>query len=701
MPDENDSNVVDFMATARNRFAAAAEDERPLREKFVQDLKLASPDGDDQWDPQIKLQREIAGRPAMAFPRCHTFVQQVSNEARQNKPQVKFAPRLDADKDTAEVYEGLARFIQYESDAQIAYETAIEYSAGGSFGYYRFLTDYCDYEDEESDDLDLKIVPVMDPLTVYGILVPTCFNRKPRYAFVVEEIPRDEYKALYGDTEMASLTWDEAGKRAEGWVGSDSVRIAEYWWCEEKKIKGKKRPQCIVKFCKINGMEVLPDPEGNGSSETDWAGSCIPIVPVLGKQMIIEGKPRVSSVVRSQKSAQQLINYSKTRIAETLSIAPISPYMVANGQITGFEKEWAGLNRELRPFLPYNVIDVAGRPAPPPQRQVQEPPIQSLSAFVAQEIDDMKATTGIYDASMGAQGNETSAKAIGARQESANLTTMHFLDNLERSFKQAGKIIEEMIPKIYDTEREVTILGADEKSKVVTINAEHEDENGKSHHYKIAGNRCPLVITMGRAYDSKRQETVDFMQEIIRTVPTLVPILGDIMLRNSDMAGADEAAERLHKMLPPQLQDQDEPLPPHAQAAIAQAQQQIQVMHGQLAQFTLEREAKVLEHHGKMAEIQAKSQADMALEDKKLLTAVTVAEINTKAQNAADREADRRALEAQFHDQAHEVAMQAVQGQQAQQMAQQQAQTQSQQSSQDAMQQAAMQPAPDQPEQGA
>ena len=196
---------------------------------------------------------------------------------------------------------------------------------------------------------------------------------------------------------------------------------------------------------------------------------------------------------------------------------------------------------------------------------------------------------------------------------------------------------------------------------------------------------------MGRAYDSKRQETVDFMQEIIRTVPTLVPILGDIMLRNSDMAGADEAAERLHKMLPPQLQDQDTPLPPQAQAAIAQAHQQMQMMQGELAKLTMEREAKHVEHMGKMQEIQAKAQADLALEDKKLLTQITVAEINTKAQIVADREADRRELEAQFHTQAHEVALQAMQGQQAQQMAAQQGVQQSQQSAQDAAQQAQVQ----------
>ena len=677
MPDTNEIAAVDFMATARKRFAAAAEDERKLRVKFVQDLKLASPDGDDQWDPQIKLQREMAGRPAMAFPRCHTFVQQVSNEARQNKPQVKFAPRRDADKDTAEVYEGLARFIQYESNAQIAYETAIEYSAGGSFGYYRFLTEYAE---DDGDELDLKIIPVMDPLTVYGIVVPTCFNRKPRFAFVVEEIPKEEYKALYGDSDMASLSWDAASQRAEGWVGSDSVRIAEYWWCEEEKIKGKRRPKTKVYFCKINGMEELPD------TRTEWAGSEIPIVPVLGKQMIIEGKPRLSSVVRSQKSAQQMLNYAKSRVAETLAQSPVSPYMIAEGQDAGYEKEWATINTVPRPSVHYKVVDNAGRPIPAPTRNTFEPPIQSLSEFIAQEVDDMKATTGIYDASLGAKGNETTGRAIQARQQSSNLTTMHFLDNLERSFRQAGKIIEEMIPKIYDTEREVTILGQDEKSKVMTINAEHTDESGKSHHYKIAGNRVPLVITMGRAYDTKRLETFDFIQTLIQSVPTMVPILGDLMMKNSDMAGAEEAAERLHKMLPPQLQDQDTPLPPQAQAAIAQAHQQIQAMQGQLAQFTMERQAKHLEHLGKMQEIQAKAQADMDLEDKKLLTAITVAEINTKAQNVADREADRRALEAQWHDQAHEVAMQAQQQQAAQQMQQQQAATQGQQSAQDAVQ---------------
>ena len=664
----DDTERDNFLATARKRFAAAAEDEKHLRDKFVSDLRFASPDGEDQWDARVKQQREAAQRPVMAFPRCHTFVQQVSNEARQNKPQIKFSPRLDADKDTAEVYEGLARYIQYASSAQVAYETAVEYSAGASFGYYRFLTDYCD---DESDDLDLKVVPVLDPLTIYGILVPACFDRKPRFAFVVEDVPKDEYKAIYPDSEMASLSWAEAGAR-EGWVGSDSVRIAEYWYTEEAKGKGGRKGKTTVKFCKTNGMEILPD------SETVWPGSTIPIIPVLGKQMIQEGKPRLFSVVRSQIDAQKMLNYAKTRIAETLAQAPVTPFMVVEGQISGYEDQWATINTTPRPVVTYKAIDVAGRPAPAPQRQVYEPPIQALSTFVMQEIDDMKATTGIFDASLGQQGNEVSGKAIFQRQQQTNLSIMHFMDNLERSFKQGGDVIAELIPLIYDSAREIEILGADEASKVVKINQPHTDPaTGKPVHHDMTKGKYSLVVTMGRSFSSKRQESFDMITGVLQTSPNMLPMVGDILFNNADVAGADQMAERFKKMLPPQLQtDENNPIPPEAQAHIAQAQQQMQQMQGEMQKLMFEKQGKVVEHQGKMQQIQAQNQADLVLEKMKLENALAIAEVETKAQSTQERMAAVEDMMRQFHDQAHDVAMQAQQHQHAQQLAAQQAQQQ-------------------------
>jgi len=674
--DKEATKTDEFLALARKRFSIAAEEEKHLRDKFISDLKFASPDGDDQWDPQVKLQRQQAGRPAMSFPRCHTFVQQVSNEARQKKPQIKFSPRLDQDKDTASILEGLARYIQYDSQAQVAYETAIEYSAGGSFGYYRFLTEYCD---DESDDLELKIKPVLDPLTIYGILVPACFGRAPKYAFVVEDIPKEEYKALYGDSEMASLSWSEAEQQADGWVSENSVRIAEYWYVEEKKVEGRRRPQSIVKFCKTNGFEVLKD------SETEWPGSCIPIIPVLGKQMIVEGKPKLFSVVRPQKGAQQLINYSKSRIAETLSTSPISPFMVAEGQISGFEKQWSTLNTAPTPFLTYKGYDIEGRQVSPPQRQTFEPPIQALSAFVAQEVDDLKATSGIFDASLGNQANETSGKAILARKAQANLTTMHYIDNLARSFKQGGDIIAEIVPKIYDTEREIEILGEDEAQKVVTINREYTDENGKQRNYKIKGIKMSYVVTMGQAFDSKRMESFDTMQQLVQSAPNLLPMFGDVLFQNSDVAGADIVSERFKKMLPPNLQDgdQEQQIPPQVQAVLQQLQQHNQALNAAAQEY--EKQIQQLEFE-KKAQI-VKSQSDYAIRKMEVEADIAKAEITTKAQNASEREAFVNDVALKVMDMSHERAMAAQQAAHAQDAQQSQAELQAQQSAQEAAQQ--------------
>lgn len=659
---EDANKSEDFLARARRRFEQAAEDEKSLREEFISDLKFAAPDGKYQWDPQVKMQREQAGRPAMSFPRCHVFVQQVSNEARQKKPEIKFAPRLDADKDTAEVYEGLARFIQYTSDAQVAYETAVENSAGGSFGYFRFMTDYVD---DEGDELELKILPVLDPLTVYGVLIPACFNRKALSAFVIEDISREEYKMLYPDTELASLSWPDAEKRYDGWVGSETVRIAEYWWVEEVKREGK-RPTMKVQFCKTNGFEILPGADGE-SSKTEWPGTVIPIVPVLGKLMIMEGRPNLFSVVRPQKSAQQLINYSKSRIAETLSTAPISPFMAAVGQIpSGKEAQWQNLNKINTPVLEYNPIDAGGRPVGPPQRQTFEPPIASLSAFVGQEIDDMKATTGIYDASLGNQGNETSGQAIARRQAQSNVTNMHFMDNLERAFRKGGEIIASLIPKIYDTKRMIQILGPDEAMKVVTINAPHVDENGKERHYDLTKGKYDVVVTMGRAFSTKRMESFDTMQQLVQTAPNLLPMFGDILFMNSDLAGADIVAERFKRMLPPNLADSEEnaQIPPQAQAQMQQLGQQNQALNAyaqkieqelQQAQFQLK--AKVVDHQGQME-----------IEKMRAATALAVAEMNaSKDSNEAIAKAEIARmqifgdLEKQKHSQAHDIAKQAHQ----------------------------------------
>jgi HSP90 family molecular chaperone len=232
----------------------------------------------------------------------------------------------------------------------------------------------------------------------------------------------------------------------------------------------------------------------------------------------------------------------------------------------------------------------------------------------------------------------------------------------------------------------------------VQINKQHIDEQGKSHHYDMCKGKYEPIVTLGRAYGSKRQDSFATFQQLLQTSPNLLPMVGDIVFKSSDLAGADQLAERFHKMLPPNLQDDAQnPLPPQAQAAMAQAQQQTQAMQGELAKLNMERQAKVLEHQGKMQQIDLQHKADMEqssvdhaysmqMEDKKLETQLAVAEINTKAQSQSERQGFLEDLVKLFHSQAHELGLQAHQQAHQQDMAQQQQEAQAQQSAQDAAQ---------------
>lgn len=659
-----ETSPEDLVAIARKQFEDDASDEKPIREEAARDLRF---EAGSQWDTRIKNERVNAGRPALTFNRSHTFVQQVSNEARQQRLQIKFVVPDGGDQDTADIKEGLARHIQYTSEAQIAYETAVEYAAGGSFGYFGFLTDYVN---EQGWDQELKVRAFFDPFAVYGILIPSCFGMEPQHGFVIEELPVAEYKRQYKTEDIDEVGgWEQAARLSEGWIGTDTVRVAEYWYIEheQKEIK-RKNPitkqeetrtidKKTVKFCKLNGLRIIP------GTETVWPGSTIPIIPVLGKQRIVDGKPLLFSVIRFQRDPQQLINAYKTRIAETLMTQPISPFMVPEGAISKENmKAWKMMNTQLTPFLFYKS-KVDGMDVPAPTRNVVEAPIQSLSEAAAQEIDDMKATTGIYDASLGNKSNESSGIALQRRQQQSDITNMHFMDNFERAGKKGGLIIAEVMPKIYDSDRIVRILGEDEAPKMARINAKHAI-NGKQVHYKVGGDdaeKHDVIVTMGRAFSTKRMESFDMMTSVLQAQPDLMGVMGDLFFQNSDMAGSDLMAERMKRFIQiskPGIIPQ-EGADPEAQVQQLQAQvQQLTQAHQALNAYAQKLEQ---DRNGKIAATQMQEQTRIATVRMQETTKLAVAQINaSKAaqEGIADREIQQYQL---LHDSAHDAAMQAAQ----------------------------------------
>jgi hypothetical protein len=615
------SNQHEFLDQMRRRFAQAVEDEADIRKQAKRDLDFVA---GQQWDPKIEADRRNAGRPVHTHNRLGSFVAQVANEARQQKPQVRFSPVEDNDRDTAEILEGMARHIQYASRASVAYETAVEYQASCGFGFFRLLSDYCD---ADSFNQELKIEAVMDPFAVYGALIPAIRGQKVRDAWVLDRMTREEYKAEFGESvEFASFADD-----SEGWVTDNTVRIAEYWYVETTKttlamlgdgrivpledvpegVKPEKLrdvEQDKVKICKTNGCDIL--------EETEWVGSTIPIFAVLGKSLIVDGEPKLFSLVRFMLAAQELINYTKSRIAEAMMTAPITPFMLAEGQAEGYEDEWASANRVLRPYLQYRPVAIGNTLAPAPHRQVYEPPIQALSQFLAQEVDDLKAISGIFDPSLGDNPNAQSGIAIQRQQQQTNTANMHFLDNLTRAHEQCGRAIAEAVPRVYDTPQTVRILGADEAPKVVKVNQAYQDESGQPVHYDLMG-KYDVTVTTGRSYSTKRLETFDTLSQLIQSQPDLFPIIGDVVFRNSDMAGGDEIAERLKKMLPPNLaddKDQPQQIPPEVQQKIAQQGQMVEMLTQNLNQLKQEQESKQIEidSRERIAAMQEKTKRSIA-----------------------------------------------------------------------------------------
>ncbi|HEY8937380.1 MAG TPA: portal protein [Cyclobacteriaceae bacterium] len=634
-----------FLGLALERFEMAEQAERQIREKSIIDLKFRA---GEQWPENIQNSRTVDQRPCLTINRIPQFVRQVTNDARHNRPSVKVSPVDDGgDEDIAKIINGMFRHIEVSSNADIAYDTAVDSQVTIGFGYFRVITKYTD---DDSFEQDLVIQRIKNPFTVYfdpGCIEPDYSDAN--WAFIVDEMTKENYKSAYPDSAMASLEdFQSVGDHAPGWADGNSVRIAEYFvrehdekWLYQledgtvtdklpkgEKPKNKRRVRVPkITWYKINAIEIL--------EKQEWAGRWIPIIPVLGDDLDIDGKRELIGLVRFAQDPQRMLNYWVTAQTEAIALAPKAPWLLAAGQMKGFEAIWQTANIKTSSHLPYNPISIDGIQVPPPQRMTAEPPVQAMSQASIAASQYLKDVTGIYDASLGQAGAETSGKAILARQSQSNISNFHFLDNLSRSIKHLGRILLDLLPKIYDTERVVRIIGADGSASTAKINSPVKDpitgaiikiEND------ITIGKYDVVVDVGPSYSTKRKENADAMIQISQAYPALWQLAGDLMVGELDWPGADALAERLKMALPPNIQQAiaqeeqgQEPLPPQVQAKMQQAMQMVQQLTQALNAAHQKLESKQIENQAKLqvaamdnqtkiatAQIQAHSQANLA-----------------------------------------------------------------------------------------
>lgn len=578
----------EIIKEALERFKQAEEAQNEFRRNVREDLEFIS---DNQWDPLARQERTQSSRPCFTVDRLNPMLRQIVNEERQNRPAIQVNPTSGgATEDIADILAGMIRHIEQDSSAESAYDKAGWYAAATGIGYIRIRTDY---EHEETFDQKLYIEDISDPLSVfYDTMSVDIDGHDANWAFIVTNMDKEDFIHKYPDSKTVEgvneVGWHYFSADEPDWYTEDTIRIAEYFYKDYTKetlyqlqdnltgevfttteLPNKKlirkdgqlpvfdtfgnelpsftilqqRPTHTVKVkhCLLTCNEIL--------METEFAVPHIPIVPVYGEDYFIDGKRFTCGAVRRAKDAQKALNFATSLQLELIDLNAKAPYIGAVGQFDTFEDEWGNANRKNFGFLQYNAIDINGNPIAPPQRNIAEAPIQGAQAVKAQAVDDIKSVFGVFDAALGASGNETSGVAILARKQQSGISNYHYYDNLVRSVKRIGRILVDAIPAYYDTPRMVRIIKPNGNQDVIAIN--QINKFGKM--LDLSMGRYDVDIQTGPTYSTRRQEAVEGLSTLIGAQPQLLQVIGDLAVQEMDWPMAKQAADRIRATIPPEI----------------------------------------------------------------------------------------------------------------------------------------------------
>jgi len=602
---------------AREAMEDAWTYDRDNRKEMVEDLKFIA---GFQW-PDV-AQRERKGRPMITINRSGQFLRQVSNPIRQNMPTIKVEP-IDkgSDDNMMEIYNGLLRQIQYNSSASHVYANAVEHAVGCGIGWFRVLTDYVD---DEGFDQELMIKRIVNPLSVFADPASTEPARDTMsYCLVSELIPRKAFERKYPGkiTENLDAPSDQKMQTTTFWQSGDNIRIAEFWRREETTgtllMLQDGSMQDASTFTK-RGMEYLRE-KGmivndrtvkrhkvtmtlvSGAEQLEETYECpckwIPVIPVIGAEIPLEKGTYRHGLIRFQREPQQLQNYWLSVLAEAMGQQAKTPWLVDANSVAPFKDHWDNVNKVPLPYLPYN----AGKDVPPPTRLPPPPLPQGYAELAAMFAEDMKAVTGVYDASLGNRSNETSGIAINARKMQGDQATFNYVDNLEHSLEHLGRVLIDMIPKVYDTPRTMRFVGEDGTESTAEINQPSRDENFNPVIINdLSKAKFDIRVIIGPNYATRRQEALAGLTELAKADPRLFEIGGDIIVRSMDFPGAEELAERYKTILPPQILGVEDP-----QAAAVQAPQPDPIQQAMGQQALAQGDAATAESQAKASKAQA------------------------------------------------------------------------------------------------
>ena len=611
LPDMRKKASQKLLERLKGRYKAMSEADHENRLDAMEDIKFCFVPG-EQWESNMKQER--GERPCYEFNKVRISVKRVINDMRANRPAGKVRAVEGGDKSIAELYEGLIRNIANRSEFDTVTDYAAEYQVAGGYAAWRVDVDYAD---DDVFEQDIWVRGIENPFCLFCDPSAKDFMKRDADDWILtERISHREFEQRFPGAEKSDfddlLEFDDDGE----WLSEDSVRIAEYWYKKPHTkelwrlgdgtvvdsesdeaaailsgIEAGEIPADIItdrrevftsKICRVmaSGQRLLTEPE-------EWAGRRFPFVVVYGEYIVVDGETQWYGLVRHAKDAQRSYNVARTSVIENIAQAPKSKILATHEQVAGLEDQWATAHKKNLPFLLYNPDPQS----PGPPQMLPGPQIPSgLAAEQQFASDDLKAVTGIFDASIGARGNETSGRAIYARQQQGEIATFNYQDNMSKAVQYTYELLIDLIPEIYDTERELRVIGNDGAENYMKVNQVVMDFNtGQALRINdLSAGKYDVTVTSGPNFATQRQEAAETYAQLVQGMPEIMGISGDLIFKSMDLPYADEIAERLRFMLPPQIQsslNDGKEIPPEVQQMMAQAEQAMAAVEQRAAEI--------------------------------------------------------------------------------------------------------------------
>ncbi len=612
----------DRLQRAKERFAACMEEMRAQHERMREDLRFSNPSNPEQWTAEAKTLR--AGRPTMTFDNTNKFIRQVVNDGRASEPSIQTVPADGfAHAKAAEALNGRIRHIEYASRARLAYDMSLEHSARCGLGWIRIIPKVLNSETNQQEPTILR---VFDPLSCLLGEWTEPDGSDAEYGFAITTMKRKAFQAAYPKA-LATHGWSDEGRL---WTQADDVVIAEYFEFETKTVNkiliqtpdGEQIAMTEDEYWEtaraigfkpevINNIEVEERTQTwtkmTGCEElesTEFPSKYIPIVPVIGNELWVDGERYLSGLTRQLMDGQRMHNAEMSAYTESVMSQPKAPFMAAMEAIEGHETAWSKLSTGNPAFLPYNGLDADGRPIAPPSR-VAPPALPTAFANGAMmAVNEMEAAVGMYKSSFGQPSNAVSGVAKLSDRRESNTATFHYSDNRAISLQQVGRILIDMDRKLTDTARTVRTMGEDGKAGQIRFDPDLPDAVAMKGQEVTAINprigEYDLRVKVGPSYLTQNEETATELAEIFRGAPQLLPALGPLWVQMKGIPNAELTKRLLIALAPPEIQqvyaeEDKDPIPAAAKAALAQKDQQIQQLSQALEKASEAAEGKDIE----------------------------------------------------------------------------------------------------------